>query len=194
MYKLIGISGTNGAGKDTVGQLLVERHNFVFVSVTDILRESLVAQGLPTDRDNMRWLSAKWRREEGLGVLVDKAIAVYESSAGKYAGLAMASLRNPGEADEIHQQGGTMLWVDANPKLRYERLQRNLAARGREDDDEVSYQKFLADEAEEMYVPAGGDTAMLSMSEVKAKSDVFISNEDQSLDQLDTKLISELGL
>ena len=80
MAKIIGIAGTNGAGKDTVGHLLETRHNFLFVSVTDILRRGLEDLGLPIDREHLRELSAKWRREEGLGVLVTKAIEIYHSS------------------------------------------------------------------------------------------------------------------
>jgi dephospho-CoA kinase len=194
MNKLIGISGTNGAGKDTVGHILAERHNFMFISVTDILRRGLAEQNLPIDREHLRELSAQWRREEGLGMLVNRSIAVYDSAGGNYSGLALASLRNPGEADEIHRMGGIVLWVDADPHLRYKRIQANLATRGRESEDEVSYEQFLADEEAEMHHPKNGDDATLSMAGVKAKSDVFIHNDNESLNHLNDQLIRELGL
>ena len=46
-------------------------------------------------------VSAEWRRESGLGVLVDKAVSEYEKAETEYSGLAIASLRNPGEADRM---------------------------------------------------------------------------------------------
>lgn len=106
----------------------------------------------------------------------------------------MASMRNPGEADEIHSQSGLMIWVDADPKLRYDRVQMNISKRGRESEDKVSYEQFLADEAAEMHRPAGGDGATLSMADVKSRCDIFLTNDGDSLDELDAKLIRELGL
>lgn len=194
MYKLIGISGTNGAGKDTVGRLLVERHGFMFISVTDILRSDLKKHGLPIDREHLRTLSAQWRRTEGLGVLVNKAIELFNSNSRQYDGLALASMRNPGEADEVHSRGGLMVWVDADPRLRYERVQKNLASRSRDTEDKVTFEKFLADEDAEMYHPLDGDAATLSLSDVKAKCDIFIDNDGEEFDELDTKLTKALKL
>ena len=65
------------------------------------------------EREVLRTISAEWRRELGLGVLVDKAYAEYQ--VGDYKGLAIASLRNPGEADRVHALGGSVLWIDADP-------------------------------------------------------------------------------
>ncbi len=45
--KIIGVSGTNGSGKDTIGHLLAERHNWLFISMTDMLRDELEKRGLP---------------------------------------------------------------------------------------------------------------------------------------------------
>jgi cytidylate kinase len=61
--KVIGISGTNGSGKDTLGRALSLRHNFLFVSVTDLLREEARRRGLAIERENLRMISAEWRRK-----------------------------------------------------------------------------------------------------------------------------------
>jgi cytidylate kinase len=70
--KLIGISGTNGSGKDSLGHMLAERYGWLFVPATDILRTELQKQGLPIERENLRNLGNEWRREYGAGVLIDK--------------------------------------------------------------------------------------------------------------------------
>lgn len=175
--KLIGIAGTNGAGKDTVGALLSSPYNFLFVSVSDLLREECRTRGLEVNRENLRMVSAEWRREGGLGVLVDKAIAHYEKQSG-YDGLAIASLRNPGEADRVHELGGQVFWVDADSRMRYERIQS--AQRGRGAEDDKTYEQFLAEEQAEMQ--PSGDAATLNMSAVKEKADTTILNEGSEVE------------
>lgn len=184
LAKIIGLAGTNGSGKDTVGHMLAERHNYLFVSVTDIMREELKRRGLPPAREHMRDLSAEWRREFGLGVLVTRAVELFKKAGDKYAGVVMASLRNPYEADEIHKLGGTMVWVDADPKVRYERIQASAAARGadRAVDDQKTFEQFLADEQAEMHRQAGADEATLNMAAVKEKSDIFLENNSSDIE------------
>lgn len=172
--RFIGVAGTNGSGKDSLGEMLAGKYNFLFISMTDMLRDELRKQGKDTSRKNMRELSAAWRRESGLGVLIDKAYALFEDSKDKYAGLVVASLRNPGEPDRIHELGGTVVWVDADPRVRYERI----TGRGREDDTKT-FEQFLEEEQAEMQ--HSGDEATLNMAAVKDKADIFISNDTNSL-------------
>ena len=194
--QIIGIAGTNGSGKDTVGQILADEHGYLFLSVTELLRAELARRGLPPAREHMRDLSAEWRRQSGLGVLVDKAVAEYEKVKDKYIGVAMASLRNPGEADRIHELGGTIVWVDAEPHVRYDRLQANAVSRGasRAVDDNKTFEQFLAEEAAEMTQAMGTDAAVLNMSAVKDRCDVFINNDGTNLSVLQTNLAQALGL
>jgi cytidylate kinase len=188
-FKIIGLAGTNGSGKDSVGQILASRHGFLFVSVTEILRNELHNRGLEVTRENLRDLSAEWRRQSGhLGVLVDKAVAEYEKAPDKYVGVAMASLRNPGEADRVHELGGTMIWVDADPRVRYDRVQANAALRQRQGEDNKTFEQFQAEEAAEMNKPADGDAASLNMSAVKQRCDIIIENTGNDLADLQTKI------
>ena len=189
---LIGISGTNGSGKDTLGETLAKKYNFLFVSVTDMLREELRRRDLPLSRQYTRELSAEWRRENGLGVLVDKALAIYNKQADKYKGLAIASLRNPGEADRIHELGGKVIWLDALPKIRFERIQTNRSSRGahRADDDNLTFIQFIAAEEAEMH--RTGDETTLNMSEVRKRSDVFIENDSTVIEPFLDKIKKSL--
>ena len=181
---IIGLSGTNGSGKDTIGLLLAQRFGFLFISVTDLLRQELRRRGEPTERENMRALSAEWRRGHGLSVLVDRAFEEYHqvSAQNEYAGLAIASLRNPYESQRIHELGGTMVWVDADPKIRYQRIQAN--QRHGRTDDQKTFAQFIADGEAEMRKPADGDAASLDMNAVREQCDLTIVNQDMTLDQL----------
>lgn len=190
--QIIGLAGTNGSGKDTVGRILAEHHGYLFISVTDLLRAEARRRGLPVERENLRAISAEWRRESGLGVLVDKAVAEYSQAGDNYKGVVMASMRNPGEADEIHKLGGTMVWVDAYPKVRYERVQANAESRGRAEEDTKTFEQFLAEEEAEM--KSGGDEATLHMAAVKERCDIFLDNGGNDLEAFRHTVEQTLGL
>lgn len=171
---IIGIAGTNGSGKDTVGLRLEEQHGYLFVSVTDVLRAELKRQGFPIDREHMRELSASWRRQFGYGVLIDRAMDVYHSKPkAQYKGVVIASLRNPHEVDRVHELGGEVWWLDADPLMRFTRIRNNAASRARPEEDEKTFEEFLAEEKVEMY-SHGGDEATLNMAAVKEKADIFV--------------------
>jgi len=177
--KLIGLAGTNGAGKDSVGEILAREHGYKFVSVTDLLRAECRKRGLPLERENLRLISAEWRKSGGLGVLVDKAVELFKASKGDYAGLVMASMRNPGEADRVHELGGTMLWIDADPQVRYERV----FSRQRTSEDNKTFEQFANEEKAEMESNSKDPTA-LNMSAVKSKCDLTILNEGSDMQKL----------
>jgi cytidylate kinase len=178
--KLLGISGTNGSGKDTIGHMLSERHGWLFISVTDMLRDEARKRGQPVEREVLRNISAEWRREGGLGVLVDKAVEIFEANKDKYKGLVMASMRNPGEADRIHELKGQMIWVDADARVRYDRIQANAFNRGRASEDTKTFEQFLSEEEAEM--KRSGDEATLDMLAVKERSDIFLTNDGNDID------------
>jgi cytidylate kinase len=187
---IIGLSGTNGAGKDTIGELLAAQHGYLFISVTELLREECRRRGLPVARQHLHNISAEWRRAYGLAVLVDRAIAQYQAAKGEYVGLVMSSIRNSHEAIRIHELGGTMVWIDADPKIRYQRVA--AADRGRAAEDNKTYEEFLAEEAAEMQQT--GDEATLNMDEVKKQSDVLFMNNSTDMETLERELRRTLGL
>lgn len=173
---IFGIAGTNGAGKDSIGAMAAERHGFLFVSGSDMLREECRKRGLPVERENLRMISAEWRRKYGLGVLVDRAVE--QAEKGGYKGIVTSPMRNVGEAKRIHELGGTLVWVDADPKIRYERA----TSRNRSDEDKKSFEDFLAEEKIEMTRPEGGDEATLDMLGVKEICDIFLENNGNDIE------------
>ncbi len=190
---LFGLSGTNGSGKDILAEYLVREHNFLYVSSSDLLRDEARKRGLPLTREVLRDISAQWRRDGGLGVLIDKAVELYTEGGSDvaFAGLITGSLRNPGEADRIHELHGKMIWLDADPKLRYARIMG--ADRGRGDNEAAkTYEQFLNDQQAEM--KHSGDAATLSMADVKDRCDIFIDNDSETLDEFYTMAVSALNI
>lgn len=190
--QIIGVAGTNGAGKDSLGDMLEERHGYLWVSVTEMLREELRRRKLEINRTHTSQLSAEWRREFGHGVLVQKAIEYYNQQPKRYNGLVLGSLRHPAEADMVHQHGGTVVWVDADPKVRYERIQANAHLRNRAGEDNRTFEEFMADEAREMNPE--GDKATLDMAGVKKLSDVFLENDGNDIEVFKDAAEKGLGL
>jgi cytidylate kinase len=174
--KLIGIGGTNGSGKDTAGQMLAERYGWLFVSVADLLRDEAQRRNLPIEREILRTISAEWRRQFGLGVLVDRAVELFKKSKSKYKGLVAVPMRNRGEAQRIKDLGGTLVWVDADPKIRYARITK----RQRSAEDKKTYQQFLDEERAEMH--QSGDAATLNLSGVREISDIFLQNNSNDIE------------
>lgn len=190
--KIIGLSGTNGAGKGVVGHTLALKHNFLYISVTDLLREEAKRRGLTIERENLRRISSEWRRQYGNSVLVDRAFDQYQGLEENYAGVAIDSIRNPHEVDKIHELGGIVVWVDASIRTRYERIQRNLADRGRASEDSKTFEEFQVEEEIEMRPPPGGDDASLNMGAVKARADMVINNEGTDLREFETFVDQQL--
>jgi dephospho-CoA kinase len=186
LMKIIGISGTNGSGKDTVGQILEEDYGYLFVSVTDILRNELKKEGKTTERENMRALGDKWRREIGLSVLVDKAVEIFKAQEKGYKGLVVSSIRNVGEVQHIHELGGIVVWVDADPNVRYKRV----TARRRSSEDEKTFDEFLKEEQDEMQ--AYGDETTLAVGEVKKLCDISIENNSDEKSTLESAVVQGL--
>jgi cytidylate kinase len=191
--KIIGLSGTNGSGKDTVGHMLAERHNYLFISVSDLLRDEARNRNLPVTREVLRTISAEWRREFGLGVLVDRAVECFKQAGDRYAGVVACPMRNAGEAQHLKDLGGLLVWVDADPKVRYARIQANAANRGRAGEDDKTFEQFTREEADEMHRPADGDAATLNMLAVKEKADLTIDNSNLDIEAFQGVAENALG-
>lgn len=192
--EIVGISGTNGAGKDELGKLLVERQGYSFHSVSDLLRDELTRQNKPHTRENMGALSKQWRNESGDdGIMFTKAIEKYEAEKHElgYHGLALVNMRHPGEVAVIHAHQGTAVWVDADQHLRYERIQS--ASRGRHEDN-VTFAQFQTDEEREMHPPVDAPHGALNMAAVKAKADILIENDFPSVAAYRDFLIAKFEL
>ena len=192
--KIVGIAGTNGAGKDTLGELLAELCHYKFRSVSDILREELTKQNIPHEREHLRALSTAWAKEHGPGVLSVKTIEAYveEEKSEGYQGLAIGSIRRPGEAKAVQDEGGIVIWVDADRKLRYDRIQSN--NRGRKETDDVPFAEWAKQEDIEMTPPEGDDGSAMNMSGVRDIADVHIDNNFDSFEAYRDYLIKEFEL
>lgn len=140
---IIGITGTLGAGKGTIVDYLVEKHGFEHFSVRGFLIMRIKERGLEVNRDSMVVVANDLRSKNSPSYIVDR---LFEEALESGKNCVIESIRTPGEVFSLQNHTGfVLLAVDANPRLRYERI----VLRNSETDG-ISYDTFKANEAREM--------------------------------------------
>ena len=141
--KIIGITGTIGAGKGTIVDYLVKNYGFKHYSVRDYLIREATKQNLPLNRDTYVQLANSLRDAHSPSFIIDE---LYKEAAKNGTDAIIESIRTPGEIASLRTKDDFSLWaVDADPKIRYERI----VARQSET-DHISFDTFLANEQREM--------------------------------------------
>ncbi len=140
--KIIGITGTLGAGKGTVVDYLVKELGYKHYSVRSFLIEEIERRGLPVNRDSMTEVANELRARYSPAYIIEQLYGIANESG---ANSIIESIRTPGEIDFLKEQGKfILLAVDADPKLRYERV----VMRGSET-DKISFETFQSNEERE---------------------------------------------
>lgn len=132
---IIGITGTDGAGKGSVVDYLVSEKGFVHYSARAMFVEEIKRQNLPNDRNHMRLVANELRKQHGNDFLITFYLRKFQEE--QPAHVIIESLRAVAEAETLKKEGGILLAVDADQKLRYERIQKRGSS-----SDHVSYEDF----------------------------------------------------
>jgi len=136
--KLIGLTGTNGAGKGEAAAFFT-RQDFQYYSLSDLIREKLHQEQKEITRDNLIQTGNAMREQGGPDVL---ARLVMQKVTGS---TVIDSIRNPHEIEFFRlQKDFTLLAIDAPLQIRYDRIM----ARGR-NESISSLEEFKNKEAEE---------------------------------------------
>lgn len=163
---IIGITGTLGAGKGTVGKYLQEKHGFNYFSARDVWVEEVKRRGLSVDRDTITETANSLRAEHGAHYFAERALERAQKLGGD---SVFESIRTVGEAEYLKNHGAQLWAVDADIHKRYERI----VARQSET-DKVSFEKFKADEQREW---DNQDPAKQNLKAVIAMADAVLTND-----------------
>jgi dephospho-CoA kinase len=160
--RLIGLTGTNGAGKGEAAAFFKAR-GYGYLSLSDVIRDELATRGLEASRDNLIRVGNELRAAFGPDVLARRVMA-------KVSGpTVIDSIRNTGEVAYLRRQEGfVLLAIDAPVDIRFRRV----AARGR-DESAATLEEFRKKEDEER---AGGEAAQ-QLDACLAAADALVQND-----------------
>ena len=167
---IIGITGPNASGKDTVAGIL-EKKGFIHYSLSDILRDELKKLNREETRENLISIGNELRKKYNPSVLAEKTIQKFE--AGK--DYVVTSIRNPREAEALLKQPNFhLVYLNAPIKIRYRRY----------DKEKISFKEFLN---EERIIENSKKEHELRLNDCKKLANIELVN-DSTLTQLRKKV------
>jgi dephospho-CoA kinase len=176
----LGVTGTNGAGKGAIVEYLVQK-GFKHYSVREEIIRELERSGLPIDRPHMGEVGNALREKNGPGYFCNLFITEAKEKAIK--DIVIESIRSPGEVHALKELGGILLAVDAERKIRYERVVLRGSAT-----DKIDFDTWVAQEEKEW-----GNTAITDMDipGVMRMADYTLTNNG-SVEELNAQVDSVL--
>ncbi len=162
---ILGITGTNGAGKGTVADYLKAK-GFGYYSVREFLTAEIQKRGLPVNRDSMVEVANNLRQQHGPSYILDTLYSLAKQE-GKDA--VIESIRTVGEVKALRANGMLLLAVDADPNIRYSRVQFRQS-----ETDHVTFEKFMEDELRES---EGDDPGRQNLRHTVALADFKLNND-----------------
>ena len=173
---IIGITGTDGAGKGAVVEYLKTK-GFAHYSVRSLITKEIVRRGLEIHRPHMREVANDMRAEHGGSVMVKMAEDAAVSD--KVSDYIVESLRAVDEVVLLHKKNGLLLAVDAEQRLRYERIY----SRGSET-DKITFEQFVD---QDLIESQSENTAEQNKFAVMKMADHTIMN-DGTIEELHAKV------
>ena len=105
--KIIGITGTLGAGKGTIVEYLTNKHGFTHFSVRAYLIKAINAQGKEVNRDNMVQTANQLRAENGPSYIAEELLKEAQESGSN---CIIESIRTVGEVTALKSKGNFYLF------------------------------------------------------------------------------------
>jgi len=168
---IIGITGTNGAGKTVTADYLKAK-GFDFHSLSDEIRDELARRGLEANRENLIQTGNELRAELGPAILAERIKAKLRPDRN----YVVDSIRNPYEVDALRAtEDFRLLHLDADRRTRFDRVVARGGAR-----TPASFEQFVEQEDREL---TSDDPARQHLRACYEKADRTLNN-DASVEEL----------
>ena len=139
---IIGLTGSLASGKGVVSDYLKSK-GFVYLSLSDELREIAKAKKIEITRENLQRLGNQLREENGSGILAEKVRNKIE--AQMYHNAIIDGIRNPAEILVLKSlKNFFLITIDAPSEIRFKRM----IERNRESDPK-NWEDFLRVDAKD---------------------------------------------
>lgn len=138
MKKVIGLTGTIGAGKKLVKEILLRSFNCYYVTLSEIIRGELEKKKGNFNRTSLQDMGNELRQKYGGHILAKLAVEYLPRDKEL---IIVDGIRNPAEAEWLRKNfGADFVWigVDAPEKVRFERVQKRGSFR-----DPKTWEEFL---------------------------------------------------
>lgn len=184
---IIGLIGEKGAGKGTVSDYLLEKYGAIHYGTSKILRRTLEDLHLPVTRDNLVKLALVLKEGYGPSVIIDSLIMDMEKNGSDI--IIADGIRMHGDVDPFRRKYGKnffLVYVTADVRIRYERTKKR---KQNEDEDKVTFQQFLEEEAKltEISIHEIGKQADFTMNNNGLQEDL-IRQTDEMMEKIYEKL------
>lgn len=131
---IIGLTGKNGSGKGVAADFL-KSMGYHYYSLSDVVREEILGRKQDVTRDNLIKTANELRANFGPSILAERILSRLDPEKN----YIVDSIRNPFEVEALRRRKDFyLLLIDADPKIRFERLK----SRARENDPK-DYDAFL---------------------------------------------------
>lgn len=186
---ILGVCGTFASGKDTVAEILEEKHNYYHVSTGDIVREKAMEHYGNKERETLFKTATEYRQAEGGGYFIQEGYRRYKAVEDQYNGLVFTGVRSLGEGRAVLELGGVLVFVDAPVEVRYERMM----SRQRDNETKKTLEEFR--EFEKLERDSGSDDEWaFNIDRLGTMSDYTIDNSgtyEEFIQKID-EVISQL--
>ena len=152
----LGLVGTNGSGKSSASAYLVEK-GFVWVSLSDVVREAVTQKGLPESRETLIATANQLKADHGQDFLARRAFAM--AAELQHPRVVFDSIRNVAEVQYLVGHGVHMIGIDAPTELRFSRI----CARKRTGDD-LDFTTFKRLDDQENHGQSSGQNIYAAMA------------------------------
>lgn len=140
--KLIGITGTIGAGKGTIVDYLVKHKGFIHYSVRAYLSEEIKKRGLEINRDTLVAVANDLRTAHTPSYIIEE---IYQQAVENGQDCIIESIRSPGEVEALRKKDNFyLLAINADSKIRFERITLR-----QNETDHISFETFQDNESRE---------------------------------------------